>query len=333
VGAEVSRLERDSGKVGELFRELARQGHYPTGSTKQGTYLITPSGLLLSSGNSQNAGRTRRLLEESLQQYAALAREKRVLERPLFAKPARKEPPHSPLYPKDGLVLDVSLRRFFPRPLRNSPPDPEVIERSGLPLRLKRYAQTKPETYWDVAWNQDHAWFTSAEATRLLPTKLVRGERAEVDPALVRRLARLHLLDTVRALADVYPPESVEEAALSSEITELAGKLVKLRFEGKVRLAQSGLRPFARTSDQTAPVPRKPERSYEAKLLGRAHYDRHLKRFVVFELLALGKKTGGSTFSAFAETTMGVAFTLAGQGIPDRVEPRYLREYGWPGTK
>jgi hypothetical protein len=329
VALEVSTIMAAKNEFGELFRQVADEGHYGQGAstrTRQGTYLIAPSGRLLASGNEQNAKATLRLMEKALTAWGKLSVRDRFPTNPpkvdVRANATSK-------FPENGLALDVSLRKLFPRPLKDSPVDAKVIANSDLPDRLQRFARLKPETYWEVEWNQDHAWFTKEEARKLLPAILAEGQSAVADPALVKRLARLHLLDTVRALADVYPDDCVKKAELNAVVLRVEGDVVEVRFTGTVQLSQTGMPPFARTADLTSPVPKKPNRGYDAKLLGQAKYDLKKERFVAFELVALGEKSGGSKLSPFDKTRMGVTFTLSKPSTHEPIEPRYLSQYGW----
>jgi hypothetical protein len=328
VAVEVSQLIAAQNEFGDMFRKIAEEGHYGkvSGGTRQGTYMLTPAGRLLSSGNRQKPESTLELMQQALAEWEKLPRAER-LPAQLPAADARALPKSK--FPEDGLSLYVSLRKFFPRPLRDEPVDARVIATSGIPPRLAAFARNKPETYWEVEWNQDHAWFTREEARRLLPERLTPGAAGKADPALVARLARLHMLDTVRALADVYSPEHVKDTTLSANIVAVTGDVAEVRFTGSVRILQTGMEAFARTVDQTSPVPKKPERGYDATLLGRAKYDRKRERFIAFELVALGEKTGGSKLSPFDKTTMGVSFTLSPPDAEEPIEPRYLSQYGW----
>lgn len=163
----------------------------------------------------------------------------------------------------------------------------------------------------------------------MLPAAVSQGSSHDVDPRLVSRLARLHMLDTVRTLGDYYSPQHVREAALSSTVTAIAGNRVSVRFSGSVELRQTNVRMFQRTADRTSPIPKRPERSYTAKLLGKAVFDQDTQTFAEFELVAVGTKTGGSRFSPFPAVSMGVAFTLPKQPAIRPIEPRFLSQYDW----
>jgi hypothetical protein len=329
VAVEVSAMMDAKDATGDLFRKIAKEGHYGVMAatrTAQGTYLITPQGDLLKSGNTQNAKSTLTLMNDALAAWKKIPADKRYPSK-ISEKDSTKAV--ATKFPTDGLALDVSLRKFFPRKLSDSPVDAKVLAESGLPERLKAFAQKKPETYWEVEWNQDHAWFTKTEARNLLPEMLAKGQKSKCDPLLAARLARLHMLDTVRALADVYPDDAVRKAELRCEVTDVVGEEVIVRFEGEVHVKQSGLTPFARTADQTSPVPKKSVREYDSKLLGKATFNLKTGKYMTFELVALGRKTGGSKLSPFEECAMGVTFTMTESTTHDLVEPRYLSQYGW----
>lgn len=305
MGAEVAILEARAGKEGDFFRALTKHGPYVNGLTRQGTYLFTAAGEFLVSGNTQDPTATLQMLKKGLRMYGDLPRAQRVPSKPVFTI-KNDLSTFSPLYPTEGLVLDVSMRKLFTNP-----------PRAGR------------EQYRNVAWNQDHAWFRADEARQILPNPWTVGATTKVPVALVERLARLHLLDTTRAFASPYPKEAVKKAELSARVIKKRDQEMEVEYTGTVDLQQTGLPRFARSTDPTFPVPQKNARGYRARWLGRARFDTQRNVFTFFELVALGSKTGGATFAIEDPVTMGVAFTIAGNGIPDRVEPRYLDQYGW----
>src|SRR4051794_5955798 len=93
-----------------LFQKFAELGHYrQPGATRQGTYCVSPSGVLLGSVNSNDPKRIVDLLEKSLAKWETLTREERLLPidpRKRLAEIRRPER-H---YPADGLVLSVTSR-------------------------------------------------------------------------------------------------------------------------------------------------------------------------------------------------------------------------------
>jgi hypothetical protein len=328
VAVEVAAAMSADGTAGDWFRAVAKQGHFGRtllAPTQQGTYFATPAGKLLASGNSLDAAGMLALCQQAQRAWDAQP------------KAERRPPPATTTAPttaavhssKPALALAVTLRRFFPRALSDQPASPEQLRASGLPRYLQRYVADKPETFFEVAENHDQAWFTADETRAWLPPRLVAGERAPVAPAQVQRLARLHMLDTVRALAEPYPAACVKHAELTATVVAVAADIATIEFEGSVQMFQEQLPELARTNERTAAVPRQSQRGYDAVLLGKATFDIKTGAFTSFELIALGEKIGGSKLSAFASSPMGIAFMLAPADRAGQTAPRFLAEYGW----
>jgi hypothetical protein len=184
---------------------------------------------------------------------------------------------------------------------------------------------------WADAWNQDFAWFTKDEAGQFLPAEIEPGRTHEVPRPLVERLARLHLLDNVRGQTSPFPASAIEDATLTSRVTQVAGDVVALRLEGRTKAVQKGdwsirgFRDMNRTSAQ--------ERGLEMKLLGSARFDRKQGRFVKFEVVAIGTRWGSTQYngrgSDLARAPFGVVLSLAGESRADRVAPEHFHGYGW----
>ena len=75
------------------------------------------------------------------------------------------------------------------------------------------------------------------------------------------------------------------------------------------------------------------ERGYDAALLGGAWFDRESGRFTRFELIAAGRRWGGTQYNGRGDDLglagMGVLLTLAEDSPADRVPPAFLQLYGW----
>lgn len=331
VALEVNRQLEQPDETGRLFKQVVEQGHYgrSRAGTRQGTYLVTPAGDFLVSGNEQNPEATLRLMRSAQAKWDG-NKHSRQAKRDDAAPGPRSE---SVEFPDNAICLTVDLRKCFPRAIRDTPIDPSVFDQADVPRflrqRLKMYSRGKPESFWEIERNQDHAWLTQREARRLLPESLTTGASGMVDQNIVNRLARLHMLDTVRTLADFYSEDHVKETRLRASVTSVNGDLVSVRFEGRVFLQQSNVRMFQRTADRTTPIPKTPERSYRANLLGRATYNQRTQNFELLEIVALGTKAGGSRFSPFPETAMGIAFTLVESGDSTPTAPRYFSQYDW----
>jgi hypothetical protein len=288
---EVDKLRRGSEPASKFFQSIAQRS-FTRLRTTQGTYIVSPAGVLIDFGNVIATNKMKSFLENGLKKFEALPRSEQL------GKP-RKQGGAKSRYPKDGLVLSVTLRKLYSRQPRTA------REKIGV-----------------VAWNTDFAWFKKNKARRFLPAKPKQGEQYAIPDKLIQRLARFHFTDTVRAFADVYPRRCVKEATMTATILDVAQQVVSLRFDGEVHTSQDDAR-------STGRLPRKPRRGYEAKLLGYAKFDLKKKRFLSFELLAFGTNRGGGARANFEDPVkMGVLLELAEKGPAYQVEPNHFSKYG-----
>lgn len=189
-----------------LFRKFAGKRTSKKGNRggNQGHYAVTPSGELLESSSNLDPKALAQLMQQALEKYAKLPREKRLLPAAPDPKVAEKWRRTESLYPEDGLVLRV-------------------------------VARDRKRVRWPDA-NLDYAWFRKEEARALLPTQPTKDAQHQVPRELVHRLARFHLIDNVHALNyTFFPEEAIEKAQLTSTVAEVQGDLVSLRFEGESR--------------------------------------------------------------------------------------------------
>lgn len=189
-----------------IFKKFARQRTHAKGNRggAQGHYAVTPSGELLASSSMGDPKAFALILEEALEKWEALPREKRLLPEAPDPKAADAWRDAEKLYPEDGLAL-------------------RVISRD---LKRMRWPD----------WNQDYSWFRKEEARAFVPTEIKSGARHDVPANLVERLARFHLIDNVYGLNyTVFPKEAVEQARLTVTVEKIEGARVSLRLEGETR--------------------------------------------------------------------------------------------------
>jgi hypothetical protein len=304
----VEHLQHDKDDECLLFQKVAEQGHYAgvtkPSTTRQGTYAITANGTFLTSWNNNNPRFVAGKLREALKNWERFKAEGRTLSDGARLDPSRLDRADR-FYPEGGLILRVNTR--------------------DLP-------REKPQTgRWADAWNQDFAWFTKDEARQFVPEGAEPGQTREIPRALVARLARLHLLDNVRGQTSSFPAAAVEDAQLTSKVTDLDGDVVSLRLEGRTRTVQKGTWSIRGYRDMNSPSAQ--ERGVETKLLGFARYDRRLGRFVSFEMVAAGSRWGGTQYNGrgndLAPAPFGAVLSLASDARADRVAPEHFRGYGW----
>src|SRR5262245_23771562 len=230
-----------------LFQTFAERGHYRRpGTTRQGTYCVSPSGVLLGSINSNDPKRIADLLEQSLAQWGTLKRQERLLPTDPRKQLADIKRPER-YYPEDGLALNVTSR------------DMPRQEGTAAPAR---------GSWRERAWSQAFAWFPAAEAKQLVPAEAKVGKKQDLPVALVHRIACAHLIDNVRGQTSPFQERDVKKARLSTEVTAVDGDVVTLRLEGETRTVMEGRR----------------EHGLDMRLLGKATFDLVRGRFRTFEL-------------------------------------------------
>jgi hypothetical protein len=305
VADEVHRLQSEKGRECELFQKIAEQGHYagrtkPSG-TRQGVYAATAGGEFLGSINSRDARAVAGMLKSALARWQALGEERRAAALPEGQDPPRWESRH----PQDGLIL-----RQFVRDLERE----------------------KPASDWrGQAWNQDRVWLTREELLALVPPSDAPGASVDWPAAVCERLARLHLVDTVRGQAQVFAKRDVERARIASRVSAADGERVVLALSGSTSARASGTWPVSGFQDAAAPQAQ--TRGVETELLGRAVFERASGRFSSFELVAIGTRWGGTQFNGRHDdldpAPIGWSFTLLGDGPDPRLPPAHIWEYGW----
>lgn len=293
---EVYRLETEKQPDAKFFRKAIEGTHLngdDPSDSKQGIYLLAPSGKLLAAKNALDADSVVKLLERGLALYSRLKKDER-LAKSLPERPARPEDD----YPEDGLALQV-FGRDLPREGRDT-----------------------------SLWNQDRVWFRASEAKSFLPERLSPGEKKDA-PLLARRLATTGLLDFIRGETDRFEEKDLAEASLEVTVLKVEKKLVHLRLAGKTRAAKEGVWAVHGFEDREKPT--KQKRSLALALEGTAVFDPEKGRFTDFDLVAVGTRAGGTQFNArgddLGEAPIGFSITLAKP--QDRIAPTWIQDYGW----
>ena len=296
---EVARLQRAQTSEAEWFRAVAEEGHNggrAPGVSRQGLYAATAGGRFLASINTRSPERMVAMLQEARERWDALPEEERRATRD-----AGGERPED-RYPEGGLALVVHMRD---------------LPREDL-----------PDDWRAEARNLDRAWFQREELPGLLPPEPGR-RRSEgpVDPALVQRLARLHLVDNVRGQAPLFRPERVVKAELTVRVVRTRRGRAHLEYTGRARLEEEGRWAVEHPGRRKVEADRR--RGYAAALRGEAVWNLDEQRFESFELVAAGPRWGATQFNGRYDDEgpagMGVLFSLAPEG--DRLAPAYHWAY------
>lgn len=292
--------------------------------TQQGNYIISPAGIVLAATKSGDTESTAEMMRAALTKWQQLPQEQRVV---LDSDGSKAKLVADTQYPDDGLVLKLYSRVLDP--------DAGKKAKRGTDFSAERqgpFAARLMQQFSVAEANQDFVWFKREELSGFLPEKLEVGAEREVADQLIERLARFHFTGTLRTFAAPYPEEAVKQAALSAKVTAVEGPIVTLQFSGETKTSQTGMSKiasFGPAAERRAPVPRKPNRGYEPKLLGTAKWDQQQQKFVEFKLLGLGKHWGGALMESDDTHNVGVFLTLAGHDPIDRVRPDLFHCYEW----
>ena len=108
--------------------------------------------------------------------------------------------------------------------------------------REKAQANSAIAGWRDLAWNQDFAWFTRAEARQFVPSEAKVGKKQDLPAPLLQRIACAHLIDNVRGQTIPFDESQLKKARLTTEVTAVVGDVVTLRLEGETRAVIEGQR-------------------------------------------------------------------------------------------
>ena len=205
VADAIDSMQKESRKDPEavIFQKFSRKRTYQKGNRggAQGHYMVTPSGELLASASMGNGDIFAGLMEEALEKWEQMPREKRLLAEKPDPRASGAWKKTDSLYPEDGLVLRSISRD---------------LEKARWP-----------------DWNLDFAWFRKEEARRFLPKKIEVGVEHQVPKEIVGRLVRFHLIDNVYGLNyTFFPKEGVKKADLKVTVEQIEGRQVSLTLEG-----------------------------------------------------------------------------------------------------
>ncbi len=306
------RRRRDA--EGEFFINVANQGPRKGdgGSTRQGIYILTASGTLLSWKNAgQNPNVMLEMMRDGLQKWKRLPESQR-------APGAIKVPEHGKVDtdyhrqpPAGGLIVKV-----YARALDRKDAVPTRRRTFDLNSALFDDAQCAVGSGDEAA--RDHLWLTEAEWRSLIPNSPEAGARFPVPPKVAERILRFHLVDNTRGEPPLWRRNEIRTNDLSLTVESVSPAEVQLRLDGQAVLA-------------TDADLEKASRGYQPHLAGVIKYDRKLRRITQFDAVAVGDHWGSGAFTRrntrVGRTPLGVAFELAsGESPTDLIPPQAARE-------
>ncbi len=297
---EVWRLQGSDEEDASMFQKMANEGHYKKlGGTRQGIYVCSPSGALLTSVNSLNPDVVLESINAGLDKWEKLPDGERRLPNNFTPTVSHR---WEDSYPEKGLVLKGAKADLLSDP-------PRFSDRGDR-------------------WNMDHVWFNEDEADLWLPDRHEVGETHECPQVIKDRLFRFHLVDNVRGQTLPFAPEEIKVADLNSKIVAVNEEELQLKITGKSKAIAKG--PWLLGENIWTPK-HELDNSIETTLLGNAVYDLVKKTFTEFEMVALGQWRGKTQNNGrhFGPDTgrIGIFYSIAENSHVDRIAPTFIDLY------
>ena len=297
---EVWRLQGASEEDATLFQKIANKGHYrKAGGTRQGIYVCSPSGQLLSSVNSLNPEVVLKTIENGLEKWEELsAREKKLPENFSPFTSHRWEDS----YPENGLILKGAKADLL-----SDPPDPSN--------RGDR-------------WNMDHVWFNEKESYLWIPESRKIGTIHKCPKIIKDRLFRFHFVDNVRGQTLPFAPEEIKTANLNVELVAINDTKLELKIFGDSEAIAKG---EWKLGENIWTPKHELDHSISTNILGNAIYDIEKKNFIKFELVVIGNWSGktennGRKFGP-ESGVLGIQYSLAEKIPSDKIAPTFIDLY------
>jgi hypothetical protein len=287
---------------GEFFRKMAAQGPRKgeDGATRQGIYVLTADGELLSYKNAgQLADVTHDELKRGLDKFRRLPARRREPGAVEVGAPGQIDPNYTRSPPPGGLVVRVHAR---------------ILDRKDGEL-----CKGTCKTLGGDKASRDFLWLTRDEVRSLAPAKAEVGFTYDVPAAIRNRIVQFHLVDNTRGEPNFWDKDDVRRARMTLTVTGATEAGVELRLDGDALLA-------------TDVDLEKADRGYDVRLRGTLRYLPERQTFDRFDVAAVGEHWGEGRYTRRARpgrTLLGVAFgPVAGDAPADRVPPQAAREVG-----
>ena len=297
---EVWRLQGASDEDALMFQSIANKGHYrKKGGSRQGIYILSPSGQLLSSVNSLNPDVVLEIIEEGLKKWDTLpATQKSLPEN--FNKKIKHRWEDS--YPVDGLILQGAKSDLLS--------DPPSFDNRG------------------DRWNMDYIWFNRKEALLWLPKDHVVGSIQECPELIKERLFRFHFVDNVRGQTLPFASEEIKLSKLSLEVKNSTESILSFSISGHASAVAKGewlLGENDWTPNHTL------DHGIKTQVLGSATFDKTVNQFTEFELVVLGKWFGKTQNNGRKlgpdQGNIGIFYTISNNIETSIIAPAFVDMY------
>ena len=191
VAIDQAYQRRQQDTEGEFYRKIAGQGPRSNfQSTTQGFYVATASGDLLLYNNNRDPAKVRRLMQQTLTEFASRAK---LPANAAEIQAVKLDPRYNVRPPEGGLVLRVRAK---------------VLD--GYEPTADRW-----QRIFQTALSRDNLWISASEHKALV--------RGELPTSLQQRIARFHLVDNTRGEPPMWKQAEIRKLDITMENGQLSG--------------------------------------------------------------------------------------------------------------
>jgi hypothetical protein len=290
---------RGAGDEMEFCRKIKAGGNHMVVATAAGTAL----------GGKDALRMREKELAKLLEDFKALPEEER---KPKIDVPADVAPPKRALPdpPANGLIL-----KGYCTYVRS---DGSKIVRSQ-----EWYYRNNPDR-WPAETQNDMLWLTEAEWKSLIPADPRKGDRADVDPRIQKRLFCTICIDYIEGSVNAL---LARETNLTLTVENVTPETIAMRLDGTAKLGKE-LEEKARKEKNT--------RGSDVRILGYVSVDRSKNAITRFDIVGLGLAWGNKMEYTHREIRLeefpwmyGIAVELVTTRRPiDLVPPYNMLHYG-----
>jgi hypothetical protein len=291
---------RGAGDEMEFCQKIKAGGNHMVVATAGGTVL----------GGKDALRMREKELAKILEDFKALPEDER---KPKIDVPADVAPPKRklPPPPENGLILKGYCTYVRP-------------DESGKIVRSKEWYYRDNPDRWPAETQNDMLWLAEAEWKSLIPADPKKGDRADVDPRIQKRLFCTICIDYMEGSVNAL---LARETSLTLTVETATPEEISMRLDGTAKLGKE-LEEKARKEKNT--------RGSDVRVLGYVTVDRAKNAITRFDIVGLGLAWGNKMEYLHREIRLdafpwmyGIAVELVTTRRPiDLVPPYNMLHYG-----
>jgi len=163
----------------------------------------------------------------------------------------------------------------------------------------------------------------------MVPDDPSKGQLVPMPEAVAERLARFHMIDSVRGQTNPFDEDQIEIKDVGLKVMKVSDDSIKFVVYGR----SSADRPPSKKTNPYTGFRITKSSGNDLVWSGAVVFDRKQKRFTRFDLLAVGERWGGSLYN-FRDTDLnrapiGFAFQIIPNVDDNPTPPSYLAYYNF----